>query len=125
MCFLIYEAREVLILEEKKQREELRLSRCLAGKVLSLKLVNRDAFKNTILQAWRTLRISVVIKSIGENMFAFDFANNMDKRLSSLRVRGFLTMLYLCSRKMLEILASRGLKSKTFGLGFITYPFFA
>lgn len=53
------EAGSAISISKKQWRiEEMRLNRCLVGKVLCPKLVNKDVFKNTIMRAWQSLRIS-------------------------------------------------------------------
>lgn len=71
---------DILISEEHRCMEKLRLRKCLVGKVLCLKLVNQDAFKITIFRAWQTLRVKGVVKSIGDSKFIFEFVNEIDKR---------------------------------------------
>lgn len=52
---------------------------CLMGKAFCSKLVNQDAFKTTILRAWKTLRIKAVVEIISDNKFIFEFTNGIEK----------------------------------------------
>ncbi|KAL5853163.1 hypothetical protein ACOSQ3_008281 [Xanthoceras sorbifolium] len=45
---------------------------CLAGKVLSKKWVNRDAFRTVIEQLWSSIG-RVEVEAAGENLFVFHF----------------------------------------------------
>lgn len=75
------EAGPTISISKKQWRlEEHWLSRCLVDKVLSLKLVNGDAFKVTILCAWNSLRIRAAIECIGSNMFVFEFPSEVEKQ---------------------------------------------
>lgn len=70
----------ISISKEQWQLEETLSNRCLIGKVLPPKLVNKDAFKVTLLRAWNTLRIRAIIESIGDNKFVFEFLSDVDKQ---------------------------------------------
>ncbi|KAK6164361.1 hypothetical protein DH2020_001225 [Rehmannia glutinosa] len=62
-----------------RRKGEERLSNCLVAKVLSSKLINRDAFRQhlpRILRATKKIEIEVV----GENLFVLEFNNPMDRR---------------------------------------------
>lgn len=65
--------------DDQKLRERARLGRCLVGKDLCAKVVNRDAFNIAMIRAWSTVK-DVVIESLEENKFIFYFSNGADKR---------------------------------------------
>ncbi|TXG60460.1 hypothetical protein EZV62_015033 [Acer yangbiense] len=54
------------------------VERCLVGRVLSNKKVNREAFRGLIDQLWSPFG-SVEIELIGENTFMFYFVNRVDR----------------------------------------------
>ncbi|TXG72530.1 hypothetical protein EZV62_001109 [Acer yangbiense] len=64
--------------EEDQRDGKVEVERCLVGKNLSGKKVNRDAFKNLIEQLWSQFG-SVEVESVGVNIFMFHF-NNQEER---------------------------------------------
>ncbi|KAK3232375.1 hypothetical protein Dsin_004256 [Dipteronia sinensis] len=56
-----------------------RLSLCLVGKLLSKKLVNKEAFSNVMLSIWRVSE-GVEIEWIEGNFFSFHFKNLEDRK---------------------------------------------
>ncbi|CAL2227508.1 unnamed protein product [Prunus armeniaca] len=56
-----------------------RLKTSLVGKVLTTNTFNREAFKQTMLMIWSTVR-EVVVKDIGETLFLFIFATEKDRQ---------------------------------------------
>ncbi|TXG53376.1 hypothetical protein EZV62_022545 [Acer yangbiense] len=54
------------------------VNRCLVGKVLSYKKVNREAFKGLIEQIWSPFG-QVEVESVGDNLFMFYFNNGEDR----------------------------------------------
>ncbi|KAK1592731.1 hypothetical protein Q3G72_029352 [Acer saccharum] len=63
-----------------KVKGERVLSLCLVGKVLTTKVVNREAFINVMHSIWRTSD-SVEIEALGRNVFGFHFKNSEDRKL--------------------------------------------
>ncbi|TXG72874.1 hypothetical protein EZV62_001453 [Acer yangbiense] len=65
----------VQILDVKlKDRGEKRLALCLVGKVLTSKVVNKDAFRDVLKRIWR-VNGGVEIEPIEDNIFEFQFTN--------------------------------------------------
>ncbi|KAL5756018.1 hypothetical protein ACOSQ2_020764 [Xanthoceras sorbifolium] len=62
-----------------KEAGERKLALCLVGKILTTKLINRDAFRAIIPKIWRTTQ-SFIIENVKENVFVFQFQNQADKR---------------------------------------------
>ncbi|KAL9448447.1 hypothetical protein AB3S75_015851 [Citrus x aurantiifolia] len=58
---------------------EKMISFCLAGRVLTTKEVNKEAFKNMVQQSWRVLH-EVIVESMGSNTFIFKFSSEADKQ---------------------------------------------
>ncbi|KAL5762300.1 hypothetical protein ACOSP7_018564 [Xanthoceras sorbifolium] len=56
-----------------------KLAMSLVGKVLTNKLVNREAFRLIIPRIWRTTQ-PVEVESLGENIFAFYFKNKLNRK---------------------------------------------
>ncbi|TXG60503.1 hypothetical protein EZV62_015076 [Acer yangbiense] len=54
------------------------VDRCLVGKVLAYKKVNREAFKGLIEQIWSPYG-QVEVESVGDNLFMFYFNNGEDR----------------------------------------------
>ncbi|KAH9670323.1 CCHC-type domain-containing protein [Citrus sinensis] len=52
---------------------------CLVGKILTTRGVNIEGLRSMIHQVWRTVR-GVRVESLGENVFMFKFALEVDKR---------------------------------------------
>ncbi|KAK0607213.1 hypothetical protein LWI29_011412 [Acer saccharum] len=63
-----------------KVKGERVLSLCLVGKVLTTKVVNREAFINVMHSIWRTSD-GVEIEALGRNVFGFHFKNSEDRKL--------------------------------------------
>ena len=69
----------VQILDVKlKDKGEQRLALCLVGKVLTSKVVNKDAFRDVMQRIWR-VNGGVEIEPIEDNIFEFQF-NNIEAR---------------------------------------------
>lgn len=49
------------------------------GKIMLTRGVNREGLKTAMQQAWRTVR-EVKIESMGDNVFLFKFANEVERR---------------------------------------------
>ncbi|KAL5823176.1 hypothetical protein ACOSQ4_021076 [Xanthoceras sorbifolium] len=58
---------------------ERKLALCLVGKILTTKLINREAFRAIIPKIWRTTQ-TFIIENVKENVFVFQFQNQVDKR---------------------------------------------
>ncbi|KAL5833017.1 hypothetical protein ACOSQ3_016691 [Xanthoceras sorbifolium] len=56
----------------------IKLASCLADKLISNKLVNREAFRAIIPKSWR-IRYGVEVEVVHENMFVFQFEDVMDR----------------------------------------------
>lgn len=54
--------------------KKLRVKNCLVGKVLTTRVVNREAFLNGMARLWSYER-NLVIESLGRNRFVFSFAS--------------------------------------------------
>ena len=52
---------------------------CLVGKIMLTRGVNMEGLKATMQQAWRTIK-EVKIESMGDNVFLFKFANEVERR---------------------------------------------
>ncbi|KAK3212697.1 hypothetical protein Dsin_017403 [Dipteronia sinensis] len=63
-----------------KDEGEKRLALCLVGKVLSNKLVNREAFIHLIPRIWKIKR-EVDIEVVDGNVFSFTFMSADDRRM--------------------------------------------
>ncbi|TXG73137.1 hypothetical protein EZV62_001716 [Acer yangbiense] len=63
-----------------KEKGERVLALCLVGKVLTTKVVNKEAFINVMNSIWR-VREGVEIEALEGNVFAFHFKNTADKKL--------------------------------------------
>ncbi|KAK3211635.1 hypothetical protein Dsin_016341 [Dipteronia sinensis] len=61
-----------------KSMGEQRLALCLVGKILTTKLINRDAFIDVMNRVWR-VNGGVEIETIKWNIFAFYFRNTEDR----------------------------------------------
>ena len=55
------------------------VERCLLGKVLIMRVVNKEGLWVTMQQVWRTVR-EMKIENLGDNIFMFKFALEADKR---------------------------------------------
>ncbi|TXG66747.1 hypothetical protein EZV62_008022 [Acer yangbiense] len=62
-----------------KERGERLLSLCLVGKVLTTKLVNKEAFINVMTSIWKVSE-GVEIEALEGNVFAFHFKNSEDRK---------------------------------------------
>ncbi|KAL5806119.1 hypothetical protein ACOSQ4_028852 [Xanthoceras sorbifolium] len=62
-----------------KEAGARKLALCLVGKILTTKLINRDAFRTIIPKIWRTTQ-TFIIENVKENVFVFQFQNQADKR---------------------------------------------
>ncbi|TXG54037.1 hypothetical protein EZV62_019293 [Acer yangbiense] len=62
-----------------KKRGERLLSLCLVGKVLTNKLVNKEAFINVMTLIWRVSK-GVEIEALEGNVFVFHFKNLEDRK---------------------------------------------
>ncbi|KAL5822000.1 hypothetical protein ACOSQ3_023882 [Xanthoceras sorbifolium] len=62
-----------------KEAGDRKLALCLVGKILTTKLINRDAFRAIIPKIWRTTQ-TFIIENVKENVFVFQFQNQVDKR---------------------------------------------
>ncbi|KAL9411658.1 hypothetical protein AB3S75_045289 [Citrus x aurantiifolia] len=62
-----------------KNKKEQMMARCLVGKALLTKGVNKDGLKAALQQVWRTFK-EVKIESVGNNIFMFKFAKEADKK---------------------------------------------
>lgn len=60
--------------DDLRKEEQARLDRCLVGKVLSSKAVNKEAFQAMMMRTQDMVR-DVVAESLGENKFVFCFLN--------------------------------------------------
>ncbi|CAO2835426.1 unnamed protein product [Amaranthus hypochondriacus] len=70
---IINEEEDIVVLEENKDdKQDEKISLRLIGRVLTEKPLNFDAFKRTMLHVW-SLKEGVVIRSMGSNMFMFQF----------------------------------------------------
>ncbi|KAL5864153.1 hypothetical protein ACOSQ3_001667 [Xanthoceras sorbifolium] len=56
-----------------------KLALCLVGKILTTKLINREAFRAVIPKIWRTTQ-TFIMENVKENVFVFQFQNQADKR---------------------------------------------
>ncbi|KAL5741628.1 hypothetical protein ACOSP7_028360 [Xanthoceras sorbifolium] len=56
-----------------------KLALCLVGKILTTKLINREAFRAIIPKIWRTTQ-TFIMDNVKENVFVFQFQNQADKR---------------------------------------------
>ncbi|KAL5865050.1 hypothetical protein ACOSQ3_002564 [Xanthoceras sorbifolium] len=56
------------------------IHKCLVGKVLSRKKINREAFRGTIEQIWNLVG-RVEIEMVGDNIFVFHFASVEDRAM--------------------------------------------
>ncbi|KAL5815295.1 hypothetical protein ACOSQ4_025936 [Xanthoceras sorbifolium] len=56
-----------------------KLALCLVGKILTTKLINREAFRAVIPKVWRTTQ-TFIMENVKENVFVFQFQNQADKR---------------------------------------------
>ncbi|KAL5823688.1 hypothetical protein ACOSQ4_021588 [Xanthoceras sorbifolium] len=56
-----------------------KLELCLAGRLLAIKQVNRDAFRAILPKIWRTTQ-EVEIEVLRDNIFEFHFKNRLDRR---------------------------------------------
>ncbi|KAL5783297.1 hypothetical protein ACOSP7_008326 [Xanthoceras sorbifolium] len=56
-----------------------KLALCLVGKILTTKLINREAFRAIIPKIWRTTQ-TFIMENVKENVFVFQFQNQADKR---------------------------------------------
>ncbi|KAK3189422.1 hypothetical protein Dsin_028983 [Dipteronia sinensis] len=73
--------RPICILDPKlKNRGEQRLALCRVGKILTTKLINRDAFVDVMNRIWR-VDGGVEIEPIKWNIFAFYFRNTKDRKI--------------------------------------------
>ncbi|KAK1568409.1 hypothetical protein Q3G72_024074 [Acer saccharum] len=63
-----------------KEKGERVLALCLVGKVLTTKVVNKEAFINVMNSIWR-VREGVDIEALEGNVFAFHFKNTADEKL--------------------------------------------
>ncbi|TXG68181.1 hypothetical protein EZV62_003116 [Acer yangbiense] len=63
--------------EDVEQEGEEDVDRCIVGKVLSGKKVNREAFKGLIEQIWNPYG-NVEVELVDDNIFTFHFANKED-----------------------------------------------
>lgn len=76
---LVDEDEAVLDMAEEVKLEGVQdVDRCLIGKVLSGKKVNREAFKGLIEQIWNPYG-NVEVELVGENIFMFYFINQEDR----------------------------------------------
>ncbi|TXG63385.1 hypothetical protein EZV62_010379 [Acer yangbiense] len=64
--------------EDFEQEGDEDVDRCLVGKVLSGKKVNREAFKGLIKQIWNPYG-NVKVELVDDNIFTFHFANKEDR----------------------------------------------
>ncbi|XP_024043038.1 uncharacterized protein LOC112099799 [Citrus clementina] len=71
-------ARVTLEVDLKTKKERM-LARCLMGKVLLSRGVNKEGLKAALQQVWRTFK-EVKIESLGNNIFMFRFAEETDKK---------------------------------------------
>lgn len=55
------------------------VERCLLGNVLITRVVNKEGLRVTMQQVWRIVR-EVKIENLGDNIFMFKFALEVDKR---------------------------------------------
>ncbi|TXG60914.1 hypothetical protein EZV62_012277 [Acer yangbiense] len=62
------------------------VEKCLVGKVLSGKKVNRKAFKGLIEQIWNPFG-TVEVEMVGDNIFMFYFINRVDRNKRWLRLK--------------------------------------
>ena len=65
--------------DELKVAGAQKMALCLAGKVLSLDLVNREAFRSLISRIWK-VQGGVEIEAITNNKYAFHFQTIEDRR---------------------------------------------
>ena len=56
-----------------KSKGEKIVARCLVGKMLTNRNVNKEGLKLVMQQAWQTIK-EVKVNTMGENMFMFRFA---------------------------------------------------
>ncbi|KAL5787987.1 hypothetical protein ACOSP7_004936 [Xanthoceras sorbifolium] len=63
-----------------KEAGSKQLGFCLAGKLISNKMVNREAFRAIIPKIWR-IRQGIEVEVIQANTFIFQFENIMDRNL--------------------------------------------
>lgn len=68
-----YLSQEPMVPEEIWRHKKL----SLLGLVVADKLVNKEAFRNTMIGIWR-LKGKVDFKEVGNNLFIFKFQENLD-----------------------------------------------
>ncbi|KAH9685370.1 CCHC-type domain-containing protein [Citrus sinensis] len=66
-------------MERMKATGEKIAANCLIGKIMLTRGVNREGLKTAMQLAWRTVR-EVKVESMGDNVFLFKFANEVERR---------------------------------------------
>ncbi|XP_073275452.1 uncharacterized protein [Primulina huaijiensis] len=76
-----HDDQKVILLEEDWKLGRDRMANCLAAQVISVKNVNREAFRSQITRIMQ-LKGKVVIESVGNNTFIMDFAHKVDRNMA-------------------------------------------
>ena len=73
------EANKITFVSSMRKNRAKVVARCLVGKILHNKGVNREGLRIALQQAWSTIK-KVKIESLGNNIFMFKFASKDEKQ---------------------------------------------
>jgi hypothetical protein len=73
------ERKEITITESDTADLRGRSERCLLGKLMSDRRIQKEAFKTLMSRLWKTVE-TVAFKEIQDNLWLLEFSNRADKR---------------------------------------------